>query len=138
MFKHLLLIGSPILLASVLGCAVLHSDGRHLSEPLTGDHFPETLPKQAAVAPVAAVALVADALVVHPVLSVIPALWRSFKWSGRLLAVPFTGLKIALPDLLAYPIYAPFRVLGTAVAFPPLWLIDCLIPKGSEIAGAVS
>jgi hypothetical protein len=116
-----------VLLATA-GCAVLDESGRHLSRPVTGENYPESIPGKIVMAPVAGVTLLADDLIVHPALVVPKALWRAGEISGMALAVPKTGLKIILPDILAYPIYLPFWAVGTVVVFPATWFWYGAIP----------
>ena len=100
------------------GCAVMSEDGRFLSRPLTGENWPENPVLATLAAPVAGVALVADALVVNPVRVLPKAVMKASSLSSMALAAPVTAAKIALPDPLVYPISVPLWLVGSAVLLP--------------------
>lgn len=100
------------------GCAVLREDGRHLSRPITGENWPEGAGKAALIAPVAGVALIADALVVHPLWVLPKAAMMAGSLSSLALKAPVTAAKIALPDLLVYPVSIPLWLAGSVVCLP--------------------
>jgi hypothetical protein len=118
--------------AAAAGCAQWRESGRHLSRPFTGENYPEKVPMQIAVAPVAGVTLLADALVVHPVWVMPKAMWKAHKLTSLALAAPKNALYIALPDIIAYPLYLPFWAVGTVVTFIPMELYYAVVPGASD------
>lgn len=100
------------------GCAVMSEDGRFLSRPLTGDNWPENPVLAALAAPVAGVALAADALVVNPVRVFPKAVLKASSLSSLAFKVPVTAAKMALPDPLVYPVSVPLWLAGSAVLWP--------------------
>ncbi|MCD6415879.1 MAG: hypothetical protein J7M08_04190 [Planctomycetes bacterium] len=113
--KRLALLSVALL--SVGGCAVLSAENRHLSKALAATCWPRAPVAKVATAPVFVpvwmVALVADAVVVNPALSV-P---RSFR--GALDTCSLTSFLMPL-DIIAYPLklaLSPPVFLGTELYY---------------------
>lgn len=103
-----------ILVFGAGGCAVFHPNGRHLSAELIDDgNWPKSAGGRVALAPVAGLALVADAVVVHPVVSVPDAVNTSLVTGhhiGRFLQEVNVPLHLAIIftivwDIIAIPIF---------------------------------
>lgn len=99
-----------VLLFCTTGCAVFHPNGRHLSATLIDDgNWPKSAGSRAALAPVAGLALVADAVVVHPVVSVPDAVGTALVTGhhvGRFLQDINVPLHLAILFTIAWDIVA--------------------------------
>ena len=115
-------IGVLLLLAVLMpGCAVLNKDNRYLSRVVGGTMWPESTLARVAAAPVVGpvwlVALVADALVVNPVL-------KAPKAFGMAMCV-FTVIPPMGP---AEIVVWPARVLAFPLVFVGTELLYCMNP----------
>ena len=118
-----LLVAALLTAGGPTGCAVFHENGRHLSGAVIDDgNWPKSVGGRIAMTPVAALALLLDAVLIHPVLSVPDAI------NTALISGHHLGRYV--DDTFGLPIYTVFVfiVLWDIIAFVLFELLYILVP----------